>query len=245
MTRIIAIASAKGGVGKTTLVTNLSAALASLGQNVVAVDSNITTSNLGLHLGIPLYPVTIQDVLNGTARVKDALYYHDSGFRILPADISMEKLVVPNTSEFIDTFYKITDADFVLIDTAAGLGKEALASVEAADELLTITTPDLPAMTDALKLTKFASEYETLNLGAVVNMYTGRSTEVPPMEVGSFLSMPLMGLVPEDNNVRKSLVAKEPVVNHKPYSKSSREFMLIASRLSGVYYKPRKRFWFI
>jgi septum site-determining protein MinD len=244
MARIICVASGKGGVGKTTVVANLSSALSRLGQDVVAVDGNITTSNLGIHLGIPLYPVTFQDVLRGEARLKDALYYHNSGFRVMPADVSIGKLLRPNTSELIDIFYKITDADFILIDTAAGLGKEALSTVEAADELLIVTNPDLPSLTDGLKLARIAEEKETLNLGVVINRVKNRSYEVGPEEAGKFLSLPLMGLVPEDENVKKSIAFRTPVVNYKPFSRASREFMLIASRLSGVEWKPRKRFWF-
>ena len=67
MTRIIACASGKGGVGKTTFVANLGVALAELGKDVIAVDTNLTTPNLGLHLGVPLYPTTLHDVLKGKA----------------------------------------------------------------------------------------------------------------------------------------------------------------------------------
>lgn len=244
MTRIICVASGKGGVGKTTTVANLSSALSALGQSVVAVDGNITTSNLGIHLGIPLYPTTLQDVLNGNARLKDALYYHNSGFRVLPADVSIEKLLVADTNELIDIFYKITDADFVLIDTAAGLGKEALSTVEAADELLTVTNPDLPSITDALKLARLAEGFETLNLGVISNRVRRRNYEVHPLEVEEFINVPLIGLVPEDENVKKSLAARTPVVHYKPNSPASREYMLIASRISGVPFKPRRRFGF-
>lgn len=244
MTRIICVASGKGGVGKTTVVANLASALSKLGQNVVAIDANITTSNLGIHLGIPLYPTTLQDVLNGEAKMKDALYYHDSGFRIMPADVSIEKLLVPNSSELIDIFYKMNDTDFVLIDTAAGLGREALSTVEAADELLTVTNPDLPSITDAVKLVNLAESFETANLGVVVNKAKRRSYEMHPRDVGEFLSMPLMGLVPSDENVKRSLSMKIPIVDYKPFSKASREFMLIASRLSGVQFKAKRRYWF-
>ncbi|MBI4020961.1 MAG: P-loop NTPase [Candidatus Aenigmarchaeota archaeon] len=243
MARIIAVASGKGGVGKTTVVANLSAALAALGQSVVAVDSNITTSNLGIHLGIPMYPITIQDVLNGKARLKDAIYHHSSGFRVMPADISLEKLLIPDTNEFLEVFYKVTDADFLLVDTAAGLGKEALAAIEAADEVLVVTNPDLPAMTDALKLGRFAEEFGAITLGVVVNRYRGKGYDVPPLEVADFLGMPLLGLIPEDEQVKRALARKTPVVTHRPRSLASREFMLIASRLSGVPHRPPRRFW--
>lgn len=243
MTRLIAVASGKGGVGKTTVVANLASALTQLGKEVVAVDANITTSNLGIHLGIPLYPVTLQSVLKGEAKVKNALYYHSAGFRIMPADVSITKLFKAKSNELIDIFYKITDADFVIIDCAAGLGREALAAVEAADELLTVTNLDLPSLTDALKIVRLAEKYETVNLGVVVNRVTSKNYEIDPTEAGDFLSLPLLGLVPEDEQVKRSLVYRTPVVNYKPSSKASREFMMIASRLSGATYKP-KRFWF-
>ena len=244
MAHIICVASGKGGAGKTTVVANLSAAMARLGLDVVAVDANITTSNLGIHLGIPLYPVTIQDVLTGGAKLKDAMYFHEAGFNVLPADVSLEKLMNPDKNEFLDVFYKV-NADFVLIDCAAGLGRDALAAVEASDELLVVTNPDVPAMTDAVKLAKLAEQAETSSIGIVLNKVGYRKYEVHPLEVESFLSLPLVGLIPEDENVKKALAFKTPVVNFKPFSPASREFMLIAARLSGTAYRPPKnwRFW--
>ncbi|MDI6798866.1 MAG: P-loop NTPase, partial [Candidatus Aenigmarchaeota archaeon] len=65
MTRIISVIGGKGGTGKTTIASNLSAALSELGQEVIAVDANLTTPNLGLHLGLLLVPNTLHDVLRG------------------------------------------------------------------------------------------------------------------------------------------------------------------------------------
>ncbi|MBS3051549.1 MAG: P-loop NTPase, partial [Candidatus Aenigmarchaeota archaeon] len=72
MTRIIAVVSGKGGVGKTTMVANIGTALSKLGKNVIILDANLTTPSLGMHLGVPLYPVTLHDVLKGRANIKDA-----------------------------------------------------------------------------------------------------------------------------------------------------------------------------
>jgi len=233
-TRIIAVSSAKGGVGKTTLVANLASALARAGKSVIAVDANLTTSNLGLHLGIPMYPTTLQDVLKGRARLKDALYYHPAGFRVLPADISLKKLMLPKSSELMDIFYKLAgNADFILIDTAAGLGKEAQAAIEAADEVITVTNPEMPAMTDALKVIKVADKYETKHIGVVVNRVRHEKGEPGLDEIESFLDAPIIGHVHEDKNVRASIRHKQPVVLHRPNSVASRQFRQIAANLMG------------
>lgn len=239
MTRIITIASAKGGVGKTVTTANLAAALAQFGKKVVAVDGNLTTSNLGLHLGIPLYPVTLQDVLKRRARLKEATYYHPAGFRIVPADVSFEKLMLPKAHDLMDIFYRLTgDADFVLIDSAAGLGREAQAAVEAADEVITVTNPELPALTDALKLNRVADKFETQNLGVVINRIRNESYELKPDDVQDFLDLPILGRVPEDRNVPRSVAKKEPIVTYKPNSRAAQQFKSIAAQLIGEEYKP-------
>lgn len=233
-TRIICVSSAKGGVGKTMFVANLSSALARAGKSVIAVDANLTTSNLGLHLGIPMYPKTMQDVLKGRARANDALYYHPAGFRVLPADVSLKKIMLPKSSELMDVFYKLTgNADFIIIDSAAGLGKEAQSAIEAADEVITITNPELPAMTDALKVIKIAEKFETKHLGVVVNRVRHEKHEPGLDEIENFLDSQILGHVHEDNNVRASIRNKQPVIIYKPNSTASRQFRHIAASLIG------------
>jgi septum site-determining protein MinD len=238
MTRIICVASGKGGVGKTTLVSNLASALTDFKQSVVAVDANLTTSNLGLHVGIPLYPVTLQDVLKGKARLNDAVYHHSTGFKVIPADVSLAKLMVPKAYKLVDIFSKlIGKSDFVLIDSAAGLGQEAQAAIRAADEMITITNPELPALTDALKLGGIAKKFGTKNLGVVVNRVRNKSHEMSTNEIKDFLGLPLIGHIPEDHNIGKSIANKQPLVNYNPRSKASPYFKAIAAHLIDEKYE--------
>ncbi len=239
MGRILALSSGKGGVGKTVTTVNLAAALAQFNQKVVAVDANLTTSNLGLHLGIPLYPVTLQDVIHGKARIEDATYFHPAGFRIIPADVSLSKLMLPKTKDLVNVLYGLSDrADYVLIDSAAGLGKETVATLEAADEMITVTNPELSALTDALKLNKMAEKCDTRNMGIVLNRIRNEKHEFSSKSVEDFLEMPLLGHVHEDSMVRKAIANKQPIVNFSPYSRPAKQFKTIASKLTGEEYTP-------
>lgn len=240
MARIIAVSSGKGGVGKTTLVSNLSAALAEYGRNVVALDANLTTSNLGIHLGMHLYPKTLHDVLEGRASIRDVMYTHKTGFKIIPADISFRKLKDVKSHEYVDIMYKLLDDhDFILIDSPAGLGKNSIAAIEAADELITITNPELPAITDALKLSLLASKHSTHNLGVVVNRIKKESHEVPMEHIEKMLGLPIIGQIPEDKEVRKSIALKEPVVAYNPKSRAAQHIKSIAAQLIGEEFTPR------
>jgi cell division ATPase MinD len=232
MARIIAIGSAKGGVGKTTMCANLATSLAQLGQNVIVIDGNLTTSNLGLHLGISMFPITIQDVLMKNARVNDAIYHHPLGFRVIPAAVSMDKIMVPESNDMVGVFYKLVDdADFILVDCAAGLGQESLSVVEAADELVIVTNPELPAIIDAFKLSFFADQFNTKNTGVILNKVNRRG--VSAKEVRKFLNLPILGTVPNDRAVSAAMAKRVPVVAHRPDSAVAREIGAIAARLVG------------
>ena len=80
MGKLIVVSSGKGGVGKTTTSVNLASSLARHGKNVILVDGNLTTPNVGLHLGFTKFPVTMNDVLKGEANLEDAIYIHPLGF---------------------------------------------------------------------------------------------------------------------------------------------------------------------
>ena len=243
MGRIITVASGKGGVGKTTFVCNLAAALARMGKGVVVVDANLTTPNLGVHLGIPLYPITLQDVLSGDAKLKEALYADKSGVKILPADMSITKLSKTTAGELVNVLYKLADGfDFVVVDSAAGLGREAVTAIEAADELITLTNPEMPAVVDALKLCKITEKLETTNLGVVINKVRNDRHEMHPQEVREFLGLDILGTIPEDKMFRRALKEKQPLVNYRPGSKASRSYRAIASTLSGVQAKKQPAF---
>src|SRR3989344_74108 len=91
MAKIYGIISAKGGVGKTTSAINLAAALNKLGEDVMIVDANFSTPNVGLHLGAPVVPVTLNHVLDGKANARNAVYEHN-GLKVLLSSLAMQNI---------------------------------------------------------------------------------------------------------------------------------------------------------
>ena len=147
MSKVIVITSGKGGVGKTTTAVNLGAAINFFGEDVIIIDGNLTTPNVGLHLGSPEVPVNLNHVLNGKSEAFEAVYEHGSGLRILPASLSykeLEKINLDKLKTLKKDFKKL--GDYVIIDSSAGLGKEAISTMTLADEIILVTNPEMPAI---------------------------------------------------------------------------------------------------
>ena len=235
MTSIIAIASGKGGVGKTTTSINLGAALNAFGKEVVIVDANLTTPNVGLHLGAPIVPVSLNHVLLGKAKVSDAIYEHESGTKIVPSSLSVKELRRLNHGRLKSISRDLRKmADYVIYDGAAGLGEEAVASFEAADDIILVTNPEIPAVTDALKASKLIEDMGKSVRGVIVTRLNGRRSQMPIGNIQDMLELPIIGVVPEDNNVPESVVQKDAVVHTHPKSKAARAYKKIAAKIAGI-----------
>ena len=238
-TRIIGILSGKGGVGKTTLTFNLGTALTDFDKNVLIIDGNLTTPNLGIHAGIPLHPTSLHDVLKGKVDIFDVMHIMPNGLKIVPASINLDDLkgVDPDflSTSFIDLVGKV---DFVLVDGAPGLGKEALSVLKACHEIIGISTPELPALTDLLKSVRLVKEHKKNYVGTVINMVTKKRYELSKKQIESFLEgITILELIPYDHHLKHALSNKLPVVHHKPNSKSSLKIKNIAAQLIGREYK--------
>jgi len=234
MTRIILIVSGKGGVGKTTLASNLSCALAELGEDVIAVDANLTTPNLGLHTGMHLTPHTLHDVLRGKADLGDAVYTHPSGFRIIPASMSINDLTGADPSKLSNvTMNLLGKADYVIIDSAAGLGNETVSAIAATDEVIIVVNPNVPSVADALKAAELARKLGKKVMGVVVNRRSRKSHELSSGEIEAMIEAPVIAEIPEDSAIAESVAAKQPVVEYDMHSPAAVEIRRLAHGLAG------------
>ncbi len=244
MARLISVISGKGGVGKTTSTINLGTALNYFGKDVIIADANLTTPNLGLHLGTPIVPVSLNHVLSGKAKISSAIYDHDSGTRIIPGSLSVKELMKIEHSKLKEVGKKLKrmSNDFVIYDGAAGLGEEAMGSIDAADDLIIVTNPEVPAVTDALKAIKFIEERGKDVMGVIVNRVRGTKSEMSVANIREILEVPVLGVVPEDKNMQAALAKKDALVHTNPNSKAAIAYKKIAAKIANVRYREPSLF---
>ena len=234
MARVITITSGKGGTGKTTTAINLGVALHSLGEDVIVVDANLTTPNIGLHLGAPIVPISLNHILLGKADLQDAIYEHESGAKIMPSSLSVRELDKVRFGKLSDVAKKLKkEANYILLDSAAGLGEEAVAAISAGDEVIIVTNPEMPSVTDALKTIKVAESLDKDVKGVIITRYTGDKSEMPLSHIKDLLEVPILGIVPDDKRVKEALSLKNALVYTHPRSKAARAYKKIAAKLSG------------
>jgi len=238
MEKIIAVVSGKGGVGKTTFVSNLGLALAEFNKNAVVVDADLSTANLGLQLGLYQFPLGLQDALEGNINISEAVYTHQSGLKVLPASISLSYLHKnPNPYRLKSLLSDL--GGIVIIDAPPGLGKEVFLVLKACTDVIVVTNPEIPAVTDALKVIRVSRELKKEPMGIIVNRIKD-SYELRPSEIEAMCEAPVIGTIPEDKTVKRSLFEKMPAMTHRPYSPISVAVKKIAANIIGEEYRPPK-----
>ncbi|MCW1296999.1 MAG: cell division ATPase MinD [Candidatus Parvarchaeota archaeon] len=233
MVRIIGVISGKGGVGKTTVVANLGLALTTkFNKEVIIIDCNITTSHLGLYFGLHSVTTTLNNVLRGEAIIEDAIYMHESGLKIVPASLAAHDLIGVDIIMLEKTLERLFGkADFVLLDSAPGLGREAYGTIIASKEVIMVTIPYSPAIIDLIRCNQVIKELGPRALGIVLNMVTRDRYELTEEEVSNIVGLPVIGSIPYDKNILKSLALRTPLLNYKPKSRASKEFIKLANRI--------------
>jgi septum site-determining protein MinD len=241
MARVITITSGKGGTGKTTTAINLGVALSSLGEDVTVVDANLTTPNVGLHLGAPIVPISLNHILLGKAAIEDAIYEHESGTKIMPSSLSVRELDKVKFAKLGDVAKRLRKGKgYVIFDSAAGLGEEAVAAMSAADDVIIVTNPEMPSVTDALKTVKVAEGLDKTVSGVILTRYTGDKNEMSLASIKDLLEVPILGIVPEDKRAKEALSMKNALVYTHPRSKAARAYKKIAAKLCGKRVKEDK-----
>lgn len=240
MVRVFTFASGKGGTGKTTVTINLGTSLAQLGKQTCIMDADIGMANMGLSIGLVDVPVTLHEVLSGKASIKEAIYEGPGGVQVVPSGISLQGFQQSDPELLREVLKDLTETlDFLLIDAPAGISRDGVVPLAVADEVILVVNPELSAIVDAMK-TKILAEVVGGHVhGAIVNRSTPENTGAISQKMEKVLGTRVIGMIPEDPNVRKAASAKTPVVLRYPASGSSIAFKKIAADLTGITYDKK------
>lgn len=240
MGRIIVITSGKGGVGKTTSTANLGMALARQGRKVALIDGDFGLRNLDLLLGLENRVVyTALEVLSGECRLDQALVKdkRQPNLALLPAAQNRNKDAI-NPDQMKQLTHTLAEKhDYVLIDSPAGIEMGFQNAIAAAKEALIVTTPEISAVRDADRVIGLLEAQHIKQIHLVVNRLRPDMVQVNNMmsvqDVQDILSVPLIGVIPDDERVIISTNRGEPLVLSEDGSLAGMAFRNIARRLEG------------
>jgi septum site-determining protein MinD len=230
----LAIASGKGGVGKTTTAVNLGAALVESGHDVVVVDVDLGMANLGAMVGLAQPEATIHDVLAGRAPLEDALH-EGGGLTVLPGSTDLDHFTDADTRTLERVVNTLRSRyDVVLLDVGAGLNRDIAVAIQAADGVLLVTTAELPALTDASKTGELVERLDVPVVGAV---FTGTGggpfDDVESVATALGTTGKVTVSVPADQHVRECVRKGMPVVFEDEAAPAAVAYRRLASSLEA------------
>jgi septum site-determining protein MinD len=235
----IVVTSGKGGVGKTTTVANIGTALAQKGHSVVLIDADIGLRNLDVIMGLENRIVyNLVDVIEGKCRTQQALIRDRKLTKLcmIPAAQTREKDAV-QPEQMKDLCADLTNEfDFVLIDCPAGIERGFKNAIAGAHSALVVTTPEVSAIRDADRVVGLLEANLLNDIHLIINRVNQKMVKKGDMmstaDIVTLLSIPLLGVVPESEEVVISTNRGVPLV-HDRGSKAGRAFQRIAARLNG------------
>jgi flagellar biosynthesis protein FlhG len=242
-TRIVTVASGKGGVGKTNTSVNMALAYARMGKKVVVMDADLGLANVNVILNmIPKY--NLYHVIRKQKTMREILVETEYGISIVAGASGFSKIANLTDEErlnFIEELSTLSNADIIIIDTGAGVSINVVDFIAAADDAVIITTPEPTAITDAYGIIKIiATEIDNLSISVklvvnrVHNVAEGKKVADRLIGIASqFLNTKVdyLGFIYEDPVVSQAVLKQKPFMVIDPRAKASQCIQHIVGRL--------------
>ncbi len=240
--RIVSVTGGKGGVGRSCIAVNLAVSLAKLGGRILLVDGNLGMANADQLLGVHA-PFTLLDVIQGRLPLKSAVVETAFGISLLPACSGRQEVTALDEKILSDLIAGIksldNEFDFVVLDTAAGIGRTTLTLASAGNQILAVATPDPTSARDAFAVMKIlGKDYGKERISLVANMVQSQAEGMTLFQKISRvtdrflpLSLSLAGIVVQDPMLAKSVRERTPVIAAYPAARAVRQISEIAVRL--------------
>ncbi len=238
MSEVIVITSGKGGVGKTTTTANIGAGLSESGKKVVVIDTDLGLRNLDVVMGLEnLIVYNLVDVIEGHCRLKQALI-RDKRYEnlyLLPSAQTKDKSAIsPGQMKKLTEELK-EEFDYVLLDCPAGIEQGFQNAIAGADRSIVVTTPEVSAIRDADRIIGLLEKNQLRNNQLLINRIrmdmVKRGDMMSIDDVTEILSIPLIGAIPDDEQVVIATNQGNPVISTN--STASRAYMNICRRIMG------------
>ncbi|HEX7385259.1 MAG TPA: MinD/ParA family protein [Burkholderiaceae bacterium] len=249
---VLAIASGKGGVGKTTISVNLSLALCQLGQHVMLLDADLGLANVDVLLGLqPRF--NLSHVVKGECRLRDTIISGPHGLQIVPAASGQQQMAELTTVQhagLIEAFSELErNVDTLVIDTGAGISAGVTTFVQAAQDVLVVACNEPASITDAYALIKVLSrDHGVRRFQIVANQVRSTSDGGAVFEnlrrvAERFLDVQLvhLGNIPHDEWIRRAIRRQRAVVDLYPGSVASGAFRVLARKIPRLPVTPGAR----
>ena len=253
MSEVIVITSGKGGVGKTTAAANLGTALAAADKKTIMVDTDIGLRNLDVVVGLENRIVyNLVDVIEGNCRLRQALIRdkHYPNLYLLPAAQTRDKTAV-EPEQMIKLCQDLRkEFDYVLLDSPAGIEQGFKNAVSGADRAIVVTTPEVSAIRDADRIIGLLEAAEMKKIHLLINKIRSdmvRNGDMMSVEdVEEILAVPLIGVVPDDEQIVVCTNKGETVIGAD--CTSGQAFANISRRIMGedvafMELSGKKGFW--
>ncbi|CAM2893703.1 MinD/ParA family protein [Paenibacillus sediminis] len=243
--RILAVSSGKGGVGKSNFTLNFALALKKMGRKVLVFDADIGMGNIDVLMGVRSR-YNFLHLIRGEQKIRDIVESGPEELSYIAGGSGLTELFNLSESD-IDYFTRqleevSSEMDFIIFDTGAGLSKENLQFITAADECFIVTTPEPTAITDAYALMKVVYELEKkVNFKLVINRAADEREGIQTADKLSLvarkflnLDVPLLGVISDDVHVMQAVKKQVPFSLAFPNSPAARDIQRLALRYMAV-----------
>ena len=242
-TRVLSVASGKGGVGKTAVVANIGTCLARTGKRVLIFDADLGLANIDVVFGLNP-PYNLNHFFSGEKDLASVMFDGPHGIKILPAGSGIQsfiKLDADQKLQLIDGLDNLEyDFDFVLIDTEAGISENVTYFASASQDIIVVTTPDPTAITDAYALMKLLSlQYHEKHFNLIVNMVQSEQEALDVFRKLSVvsnryldISIDYIGSIPYDPQMKEAIRKQQVFVDRFSSSRTSAAFTDLAERMA-------------